>query len=476
MSINNSNGVTADTGLVQSGSDFGSVKTEEIALIVRQSQGTDNLNSYNIYSLQEETGGGPLFNLSKAQVTTVPQILLDEFLNEEVPEYLRSGPSRHVHVVVSTGSGTGLALKFYNSVLRPLLNDLGIHALDSSADLVEQSKSNNYNLVITQHANSVCDFAESLEGSSEDAIQHTILLLGGDGGVVDLLNARASVKKPATEFNLPLVAILPLGTGNAHFHSRHRLASRVTTSIAPSSLVQSLRTLFRGKPAPLPSFKAEFPPGSRIITVESSDKGLESHDNAISHLYGGIVASYGFHSQLVWESDTPEYRKFGAERFKMVGQQLLKESHAYNAVVELSSGDESQLRKLERDQHAYILVAMLSNMEKTFTISPASKPLDSELRLVHFGVVSGQKTMEIMMQAYNEGKHIGMKWTNDDGKEEGVGYDEARVVKITTLEEDPRWRKVCIDGTIVELPQGGSMIVKTEKNLHLRILVDRFVV
>lgn len=203
---------------------------------------------------------------------------------------------------------------------------------------------------------------------------------------------------------------------------------------------------------------------------------VESHADAVSHLYGAIVASYGFHSQLVWESDTPEYRKHGAKRFGMVAQQLLKESHAYNAIVELSGKDGSNVQKLDQDRHAYILATMVSNLEKTFTISPASKPLDGKLRLVHFGAVSGEKTMEIMTQAYNDGKHIGMKWTTEDGKEEGVGYEETSVVKITTLEEDARWRKVCIDGTIVELPQGGSMTIRTEDRPHLRVVVDKSLV
>ncbi|KAI1214096.1 TRM-domain-containing protein [Annulohypoxylon truncatum] len=462
MSVNNSNGVTADTGQDGLGSDVGSVKSEEIVVILRRPQGTDKPESYDIYSLGEEAGEhGPSFNLSKIQTTSVPQV---SFLSDDIPGYLRSGPLQHVHVVVSTGSGTGLASNFYNSVLRPLLEGLGIHALEPWADLAERSRPNIYNLVITQHADSVRDFARDLGGSSQATVQHTVVLLSGDGGVIDFLNARAPIEESDAGANLPLIAILPLGTGNAHFHSQHKLANKVTESPEPSSLVQSLRTLFKGKAAPLPSFKAEFPPGSRIITVEKSDKGLESQANAISHLYGGIVASYGFHSQLVWESDTPEYRKYGAERFKMVGQQLLEESHAYNAVVEI-----------DRDRHAYILVAMVSNLEKTFTISPASRPLDGELRLVHFGAVSGQKTMEIMMQAYDGGKHIDMKWTGSDGEEEGVGYDEARVVRITTLEEDARWRKVCIDGTIVELPQGGSMTVRTEDKAHLRVLVDRSV-
>ncbi|KAI1107753.1 TRM-domain-containing protein [Jackrogersella minutella] len=474
MSANNSVGVTADTGQIGAGSRLGSVKPEEIVLISRRSQGTDTPTLYDIFSLKEEAGEqGPSFDLSRIQITDVPQPLLDEFLSEDLPAYLQSGPSRHLHVVVSTNSGTGLSLNFYDSVLRPLLKGRDIHALEPSAKLAERSNPNTYNLVITQNSDSVRNFARDLGRADQTAVQHTVILLSGDGGVVDMLNGRAPVEGSSAETNLPLIAILPLGTGNALFHSQHKLTNATSEA---SSLVQGLRTLFKGKAAPLPSFKAEFPSGSRIITVESSDKGLESHANATSHLYGGIVASYGFHSQLVWESDTPEYRKHGAQRFQMVAQQLLQESHAYNSIVEFAGEDGTQLQRLDRDRHAYILVAMVSNLEKKFTISPSSKPLDGKLRLVHFGAVSGQKIMEIMAQAYNGGKHVNMKWTNEDGKEEGVGYDEAGVVKITTLEEDARWRKVCIDGTIVELPQGGTMSVKTERKPHLQILVDRSVV
>jgi hypothetical protein len=64
--------------------------------------------------------------------------------------------------------------------------------------------------------------------------------------------------------------------------------------------------------------------------------------------------------------------------------------------------------------------------------------------------------MDVMMKAYEEGKHVGMNWP--DG--ESVGYDEVDEVKISVLESDERWRKVCIDGTIVDIPEGGEMNIK----------------
>ncbi|KAI2781890.1 TRM-domain-containing protein [Daldinia loculata] len=440
-------------------------------------------NLYDIFSLKEEPGDQePTFRLFQSWNAGIPQPLLDEFLIEGLPDYLKSSPSRRIHAVVSTGSGTGLALKFYNEVVGRLLSGREVYPSDPTINSVEISKPNPHNLVVTQSADSVREFAREISREDEDGVQHTVVLLSGDGGVIEMLNGQVSVEGHNSEERLPLIAILPLGTGNALFHSLHKSAGTTSRFPAPSSLVQGLRTLFNGRAAALPSFKAEFSPGSRIITYKSPESSsdsveeVESHADAVSHLYGAIVASYGFHSQLVWESDTPEYRKHGAKRFGMVAQQLLKESHAYNAIVELSGKDGSNVQKLDQDRHAYILATMVSNLEKTFTISPASKPLDGKLRLVHFGAVSGEKTMEIMTQAYNDGKHIGMKWTTEDGKEEGVGYEETSVVKITTLEEDARWRKVCIDGTIVELPQGGSMTIRTEDRPHLRVVVDKSLV
>ncbi|KAI0850476.1 ATP-NAD kinase-like domain-containing protein [Daldinia vernicosa] len=481
-------GVSADASQPEVGNTLDNIfKAEEIVFISRHPEAPKDSNLYDVFGLVEEAGDqGTIFRLLQSQISSIPQPFLDEFLIEGLPDYLQSSPSRRIHVVVSAGSGTGLALDFYNRVLCRLLPGGEVYPSDPSMNSIERPEPNPHNLVVTQSADSIREFAREISREDEDGVQHTVVLLSGDGGIIDMLNGLVSVEGEGhnSEERLPLIAVLPLGTGNALFHSLHKSASATSRFPAPSSLVQGLRTLFNGRAAALPSFKAEFSPGSRIITykspqpVEDSNTAaeVESHADAVSHLYGAIVASYGFHSQLVWESDTPEYRKHGAKRFGMVAQQLLKESHAYNAVVELSGRDGSNVRKLDRDRHAYILATMVSNLEKTFVISPASEPLDGKLRLVHFGAVSGEKTMEIMTQAYNEGKHIGMRWTTEDGKEEGVGYEETGLVKITTLEEDARWRKVCIDGTIVELPQGGSMTVKTDDRPHLRVVVDKSLV
>ncbi|RYP62214.1 hypothetical protein DL769_007403 [Monosporascus sp. CRB-8-3] len=468
-------------------SKIGSIKTEEVVFIRKR---TEDSAGYDAFSLEENVEDGrPAFKLARVQVADVAPDLLDGLLVEQVPEYLRSSPSRKLHVLVSTGAGTGRALAFYEAALRPLLDTLGFAASEGGHGPAPQPKSddrgNRYNLVITKDAQSIRCFAEDLKegGPEQEAIEidHTVILLSGDGGIVELLNCKAPTDGGSrTQTRTPLVAVLPLGTGNALFNSLHKPVKAAGGPAAPSSgLVQGLRTLLTGAAAPLPSFGAAFSPGSRIITYTSADgeeaDKAEERADAVSHLRGAIVASYGFHSQLVWESDTPAYRAHGAKRFGMVAQELLRESHAYSAEVEMATPGEKERKRVERDRHAYVLATLVSNLEETFTISPASRPLDGRLRLVHFGGVGGERTMDIMTRAYDGGRHVDMRWAGEDG-EERVGYDEIAEVRVTTLEPDPRWRKVCVDGTIVEIPQGGSMTVKVEEEAHLRILVDRSIV
>ncbi|KAI2635011.1 ATP-NAD kinase-like domain-containing protein [Xylaria nigripes] len=472
---------------------------------------------YEILSLkQEELNGKSSFTLSRSSWASsnsngdkFPQSLLDDFLIDGRPIHLQRGPRRQVHVLLSTHSGTGQSVTFYRNILAPLLEELGL-AASSETEQRSAARNGSYELLITQDAGSVKEFARGLgerirdgKGVNADGnvvvfekdIEHTVVLLSGDGGIVEMLNGYASMTDNhmatvSPDAVLPLIAILPLGTGNALFNSLHKT---VKTPPAASDLVQGLRTLLRGKSAPLPSFKAVFPEKSRTVTYSdtsipipsgngstglSSILGQAEQSQYLTHLYGVVVASYGFHSQLVWESDTPEYRQHGAKRFQMVAEELLRESHAYQATVEIGVSREGSIstRRLDRGQHSYILATLVSNLEKTFCISPASKPLDGQLWLVHFGPVERSKIWEIMMAAYNEGKHVSMRWPGDASggeDEDGVGYDEVVEVRVTTHEEDPRWRKVCIDGTIVEIPAGGCMVVSTETKQHLSVLVDR---
>ncbi|EAA33135.1 hypothetical protein GE21DRAFT_5918 [Neurospora crassa] len=470
--------------------------------------------------------------------------LTREFLVEKAPQHLAGVDE--LHVIVSTRSGLGLAASFYDGVLKPLLEEgFGFEAV---GDVVEGDDHDDnegrkarsgktYQITFTKSADTVKDFARGLVSSSSSSAQgrqqrqpsRTIILLSGDGGIIDLLNGldhdQLDASSSPSPSPTPTLAILPLGTGNALFHSLHKPLYKPQGTDGPSPLVLGLRTLFkRGVSAPLPTFRAEFSPGAKLISGQPEvlpDSNDSPKDNLlfdvtsttssgtppirkrpeITHLLGAIVFSYGFHASLVYESDTPAYRVHGDKRFGMAAGELLKLSHLYDAEVFIrrSSCEQGEFTLLPKDAHStYILLTLVSNLEKTFCISPSSRPLDGQLRLVHFGFGEeegaagaeaeaaenrGKQTMDIMMAAYRDGAHI-----NDPEEKfkDVVGYEEVEEIKVVINETDERWRKVCVDGTIVEVEKGGWVTVKREGGIgsgkgekereKLRVLVDMGVV
>ncbi|WYZ46323.1 hypothetical protein EsH8_IX_000548 [Colletotrichum jinshuiense] len=466
-----------------------SVRPEEIVFIIPASHHSTSIPI--ICALREDPEAKEFpYQLDILFVSgDLPPELTNGLLLPRFPDHLSPKPGSHeVNFVVSTKSGLGHAPKFWDNVIQPLVlladektpgGRQRQPATDASQEPPAQAGTDappRYNVLVTKDEDSVRNFAKQRWAARQPApdgaastTTETIILLSGDGGVVDLLNGCEETDSAAP---LPTLALLPLGTGNATFHSLHK---PLYAENGPSHMVLGLRTLFFGTPAPLPSFRASFSPGARLVSY-TADPGahrpedVSRHDTGIDHLFGAIVASYGFHAQLVWESDTPEYRKHGAKRFGMVAQELLKESHGYAARVEVR-GQDGVARPVDRERFGYALAAIVSNLEKTFTISPGSGPLQGRLKLVHFGAVGGQKTMEIMMAAYKQGSHVGMRWQDGDA-EDYVGYEDAEEIRVTTWESDPRWRKVCVDGTIVEIPEGGWMAVTKLAKPLFGILAD----
>ncbi|QPG94911.1 hypothetical protein C2857_007291 [Epichloe festucae Fl1] len=457
----------------------GQTTIDQVLFTIHPTRSATQADKYIICCLREDAADNPdnpAHPTSLLLLTThaIPDELLNAPLLSHPPPHLQQTPHNEVDVVVSTKSGVGRARPFWQDVVRPLLQVV----LQPGHTATGQQP---WNTIITQDAQSVRRYAKSLHPSGPSK---TIILISGDGGVVDLLNgresntdeevAKAKAKAKVKAAKLPLLALLPLGTANALFHSLHKPVE--SRSPGPTLLVLSLRTLFTGTPARLPLFKASFTPGSHIVShTSTADDGSNPEtclgprkDTAVSHLYGAVVASYALHASIVCESDTPEYRVHGSKRFGMAAQQLLRESHPYRASVEVMTSSEPEYRRVGRDTHGYVLVSMVSNLEKTFTVSPGTRPLDGKLRLVQFGPVGEKKTVEVMMGAYDGGKHTLLEW--EDG--EKVRYEEVERVRVVTQEEDGRWRKFCVDGTIVHVERGGGMVVEAVEEAAFRVLVD----
>lgn len=356
---------------------------ENEVLFIVETQKESSKTTYQLFALAESTPAAdtsdadapaplPHYELSSAllleqDVQKLPKDFVSKFLLTETPIVLPSATSS-LHVVVSTGSGLKQAKPFYDAVLAPLLKDA--FGLTAQA---EESSGKVYSLVVTESKESVTSFAQSLhpQAGAQSQKTPTVILLSGDGGVIDLLNGvnRDSADSGAN----PAIALLPLGTGNALFHSLHKPAYEADSAPAASPLVHGLRTLFRGHIAPLPSFEATFAPGSSTVNYTASEGDsavLQQGGKSIERLQGAIVASYGFHAQLVWESDTPEYRKHGDARFGIVANELIKESHAYT--TDVSVVEHGTARTIGHEFN-YVLATLVSELQQGFTISPADR-------------------------------------------------------------------------------------------------------
>jgi diacylglycerol kinase family enzyme len=354
-------------------------------------------------------------------------------------------PLSKIYVLVSILSGTQLAKQFFESTVQPLLTELGLEG--------------NYEVEYTKNANTIIDFTKSvISKNAMQGISQLVMVLSGDGGIVDILNA---LEDPidSSKFIPPQISLIPMGTGNALANSSGILSDKTI----------GLSTFARGTPHNLPIFRATFSLGARLLVDEArKEEELPLKDaDGNSFMYGAVVCSWGLHAGLVADSDTTEYRKFGVDRFKMAAGEALfpkdgSDPHHYKAKLSILGRGASQWRDLDRTEHAYVLVTLVSSLEKSFTISPHSKPLNDVLRIIHFGPRPGNEVMRLMKLAYQGGKHI------DD---ESVSYEEVEAVRINfeSRESEDRWRRICLDGKIVLVEADGWVEIREEKKTLLQL-------
>ncbi|KAK6580766.1 hypothetical protein PZA11_007002 [Diplocarpon coronariae] len=418
------------------GWDKGNIRNEDVIAVINTLGG---IAEHTIFSLETgdlNSNDGDKkypFALRATNAAILPQDFLDTFTFRGLPPFLQTGPARDLFILVSTLSGTGLAVPFFEEILRPLLRALG----------VEDSR---YTVIKTRTADSVKELAQlNLIDNANEGKEQTVIILSGDGGIADTINALGERKK-SSKYVKPTFLQLPLGTGNALFHSLHK-ASPIS-----SIYIQGLRTLLHGTPKPLPTFRASFSPGARLLMNEGQI-AIPLPNNVI---FGAVVASHGLHSTLVADSDTAEYRKHGDKRFGMAAKDLMFPPegglpHKYQTEVTLIRNGQQHV--LERKEHGYVLATLVSNLERTFTISPESKPFERSLRVVHFGALSGEELGAVMGDAYQGGKHV---------ERHEVGYEQVEGIKIVFKEKcrDWRWRRACIDGSIVGVEDEGWMDVR----------------
>lgn len=343
------------------------------------------------------------------------------------------------HVIVSTGSGTGKASEVWETIVKPQLDG------------------KQYEVHFTTSENSVSDLTRAvfLPLANRGAAL-SLILMSGDGGIVDVVNTLLSSER-SEGYMRPTISIIPLGTGNALAHS-----------IGVADVEAGIETHAKGKPKELPLFCASFSSGARQLYNEAREE-RELHKQNDAHVaHGAVVCSWGLHAGLVGDSDTAEYRKFGAERFKMAAKEALypedgSPPHAYKGKASVQHPGEDSWHVLRDGEHAYVLATLVSHLEKGFNISPQSEPMDGVLRLVHFGPLTGDAAMEVMTKAYQEGQHV---------EDQRVGYETIERLRIEFEEEDARWRRVCVDGKIIRVEKGGWVEVRAGQKGVVDLLVQ----
>ncbi|KAJ5834264.1 ATP-NAD kinase PpnK-type [Penicillium robsamsonii] len=395
-----------------------------------------------LFFRKTELDGSEDFSLEKIDIESLPAAL-SPFVTK-IPSHLRHDDEPPiVQVVVSTGSGTGKAKTVFQDVVRPLLAYIGLE---------------NYELYETQSAQTIVELARSkfLE-RAHNGVPQTIILLSGDGGLIDILEIFYKSKK--TIGVSPNIVLIPCGTGNA-------MASSIGLRSGP---VPGLSTLFRGIPSSIPVFAAKFSPGSQLVIDEGRKRA--DIDTDVHHtLYGAVVASWGLHAALVADSDTFEYRKFGSDRFKMAANELLYPSdgsppHQFKGKITLTTSNgpnEARCQEVVGGlEHMYALATLVPRLEKEFLISPHSVPLDGKMRFIRFGPMSAEDAMHLMTLAYQGGRHV---------IEDRVTYVDTEQVRIDFQEDEEKWRRVCIDGKIVAVERDGWVEICKESSRLLNLI------
>lgn len=394
------------------------------------------------------------YKFEGVQVTSLPQSFIDA--NVVSPRFAQmvsyrsiskggGGSVSSLYVVISIGSGTGEAQEFFDNVVKPAFTASGIHPFSYYVHTTDSNKSiaRFISAVILPRAN--------------EGVSQTVLLLSGDGGVIDTVNVLLSSTR-SRQYVKPVIGLVTMGTGNA-------LANSTGLN---SDLTRGLRHFYRGRARPLPTLTAIFSPDSEILLDEGRTAEPVAPPTAdAGEMYGAVVCSWALHASLVADSDTAEYRKFGSQRFQMAAKELLSPSdgsapHVYKGQIILFKLDENghEIRQaLNAQEHGYILATLVSNLEEKLAISPHSKPLDGQLRLVHFGAIPSEEVMKILGLAFQGGAHV------DD---EAVGYENIEGIRIDFDEPDGRWRRVCVDGKIVRVGQSGW--VEVRKNTSVDVL------
>lgn len=170
----------------------GSFTSSNILTLIR-TPGTEV--RYTIYSTSiledsDPSAAVPDVKLVVTNVNNPPADFIARHMFQGLPQYLRLIPE-DIHIIISSKSGVGKADSFFEEVVKPLLEGVGLEG-------------SHYQVLETQSSESVYDFgSKRLKEKACRSVKQTVMLLSGDGGVSDLLNGLGGAER--MRFVLPIL-------------------------------------------------------------------------------------------------------------------------------------------------------------------------------------------------------------------------------------------------------------------------------
>lgn len=371
------------------------------------------------------------------------------------------------HLVTGTKTDNGYQLKKekqepsveYESILLKLvgkcLTDNKVIVIDSSKSGVGRDNRNIYQPILkpifedfnVTHEYIMTESFDTISsiGALLTAGDYTVILISGDTSVNEFINSLTSGKDhrgDITIFNIPF------GTGNSLALSLDLL----------DEFTAIRQLLLQPQVHPLNLYDIILPNETWLL---QQDKRIKLLPHTMKFL---IVFSWGFHASLVADSDTPEYRKYGIDRFKMAAMENLKSLQQYEGQTSISplsnNGNQNGISREFNGPFAYWLVTPSKKFEPTFDILPNGNLFDDNIYFISFDtdVASLSYIMDIMTQVYNKGQHI---------NNPAVTYEKIppnHSISLTFKDLPMGSRRFCMDGSIVLLPQTGSITIKAAGN------------
>ncbi|KAK9462082.1 ATP-NAD kinase-like domain-containing protein [Lipomyces oligophaga] len=346
------------------------------------------------------------------------QILDSKFYRlTRLPTYLDPATTA-ITVINSVRAGKQQGAAVYAKVIQPLFAFLGV----------------THRYIESTSPNSISDFASRLD------IAQTLVILSGDTSIHEVVNSLQ-----ITSDQDLVLAPIPTGSGNA-----------LMTSCGVESVSRALVTLLHGSLHPLNPFYVSFPEGTQeVVPPTESDPesktialapGGSSSPGSFHRIYALVVVSWAIHAALVGDSDSPEYRKLGNDRFLIAAKANLARNDAWHGTITYSTTD-GRKRVIE-GPHSYVLTTSISSLEPGFVIAPTAEPLSGKIELVRLPYLNGDEIMRLLTLAYQQGKHV---------NEPEVLYDELADCKVDINEPSERLRRWCVDGRIFIVPDRTSV-------------------